>query len=159
MEPMEEVPSIIVTYSAPVRGRAFSVAGRWLGTRYRLTFGTSIYTFQRHWKTDSIWRHSRLCGAGSMRRYGVRPSVRPSDCTVSITLSGGRLPLLSARAAVTLAILKRAATSFAWVKTSRIYRVGQKTGPRTQDHNSLKCDRFVHFLRLLAACWPGAQSA
>ena len=41
MEPMEEVPSIIVTYSAPVRGRAFSVAGRWLGTRYRLTFGTS----------------------------------------------------------------------------------------------------------------------
>ena len=75
-----------------------------------------------------------------MRRYGVRPSVRPSDCTVSIPLSGGRLPLLSARSAVTLAILKRAATSFAWVKTSRIYRVGQKTGPHTQDHNSLKCD-------------------
>ena len=63
-----------------------------------------------------------------MRRYGVRPSVRPSDCTVSIPLSGGRLPLLSARSAVTLAILKRAATSFAWVITSRIYRVGQKRG-------------------------------
>ena len=67
----------IVAYSAPVRGRAFSVAGRWLGTRYTVSRSAlpDIYTFQRHLKTYSICPHSRLCGAGSMKRHGVSPSL------------------------------------------------------------------------------------